>query len=338
MSKKVGIKVLIVRFSSIGDIVLTSPIVRTLKNQFESVEIHYITKSSFKEIISTNPYVDKVFTIDKSIFECINDLKSENYDLVIDLHKNIRTLILKTLLLKPYYSFNKINFAKWLIVNFKINILPKKHIIDRYFEGLSKLKLRNDNQGLDFFIKENTQLPEKFLEFEKSNPSYYSFAIGGTYFTKKCTAEKIVEICSSIDLPVILLGSAAEKKVAKKIKESLAEKCIDLTTETDLQQSALIVKRSKFVISHDTGMMHISAALKKPLISIWGNTIPEFGMYPYFPISETDKYLILEVRKLSCRPCSKLGKHECPKKHFKCTNEIEIKKILTFISNKGIII
>lgn len=337
MSKKVGIKVLIVRFSSIGDIVLTSPIIRTLKKQFETVEIHYITKSSFKEIISTNPNVDKVFSIEKSIFECTSQLRAENYDFIIDLHKNIRTLLLKTILLKPSYSFNKINFAKWLIVNFKINILPQKHIVDRYFEGLSKIKLKNDDLGLDFYINKDTKLSEKFLEFESKHNIFYVFAIGGTYYTKRCTAEKITEICQSINLPVILIGSEAEKKIAEIVKESLAEKCLDLTTETDLQQSALIAQKSKFVISHDTGMMHISAALKKPLISIWGNTIPSFGMYPFFPENQKDRYLISEVKKLNCRPCSKLGKHQCPKKHFKCTNDINITEILTFISQKEVI-
>ena len=111
------------RFSSIGDIVLTTPIVRNLKNQIDNAEVHFITKSAFKEIVITNPHIDKIYSIENSIFECLSDLKSENYDLIVDLHKNIRTFCLKTLLLKPSFSFNKTNFSKWLIVNFKINKL-----------------------------------------------------------------------------------------------------------------------------------------------------------------------------------------------------------------------
>lgn len=335
MASNKNVKILVIRFSSIGDIVLTSPIVRALKKQISNSEIHFLTKAKFKEIVEHNIYIDKIHTIESSIFECLSILKKENYDLIIDLHKNIRTLLLKSLLFKPTFSFNKINFAKWLIVNFKINILPNKHLVDRYFEGLNKLKIKNDGLGLDFFSNNTTSLPQKFNDFVSKNSEFYVFVLSGTYTTKKCNLEKILEICNSINCSVVFLGGKSELSTSYQVENNLKYSFLNLCNETNIQQSSLIIEKSKFVVTHDTGMMHISTALKKPLISIWGNTIPEFGMYPYYPNNQTNNFLISEVKNLKCRPCSKLGKKSCPEKHFKCINEINSQEICYFIDQNS---
>jgi len=317
-------KILVVRFSSIGDIVLTTPILRSIKQQIPNTELHFLTKQNFLGVIENNPYVDKFFTIKRSINETILLLKNENYDYVIDLHNNIRTLRLKTVLSKKSFSFNKLNWEKFLLVNLKINNLPNKHIIDRFFESIAPLGVINDGKGLDYFIPQKDEIPVSSYLPLNFQSGYYALVVGGSYFTKQIPFNKLKEICSMSSLPLTLLGGKEDKVIAKELNSVFPNKTIDLCGELNLNQSASVIKQSVKVITSDTGLMHIGAAFKKDIISLWGNTIQEFGMTPYLPGKDSQ---ILEVKNLSCRPCSKLGYKKCPKGHFKCMNDINLNHI-----------
>ena len=147
-------KILVIRFSSIGDIVLTTPVIRCLKNQLQEVEIHVLTKKKFSNLYKTNPYINKVYEFDDSLKRNIEELKIEHYDYVVDLQKNKRSVRVTRALGRPHASFPKLNFRKFLLSTFKINIMPDIHIVDRYFKAVEKLGVKNDYQGLDFFISE----------------------------------------------------------------------------------------------------------------------------------------------------------------------------------------
>lgn len=317
-------KVLIVRFSSIGDIVLTTPFVRCLKQQVDNIEIHYLTKNNFISVIENNPYIDKIHTIGNDLKSLISLLKQENFDLVIDLHHNVRTLRLKYFLGKKSVSFNKLNWKKFLITTFKINKLPKHHIVDRYLETINFLGVLNDNKGLDYFISSKDEvdiasmLPVHYLN------GYYALVIGGSYYTKQIPINKLKQICEKSSLPLVLLGGKEDVDVASELHKAFPTQTLNMCGKMSLNQSASIIKQSKKVITSDTGLMHIAAAYKKNIISIWGNTIPEFGMGPYMAGDDSQ---IVEVNHLSCRPCSKLGYRKCPKGHFKCMNEIDLSPI-----------
>lgn len=306
------IKFLIIRFSSIGDIVLTTPVVRCLKQQVEGAVVHYLTKPQYANIAQNNPYVDKVHIL-KTYDETINELKDEGFDYIIDLHKSLRSWRFKNRLKVMDFSFPKLNREKWLMVHFKKNKLPDIHIVDRYFEAVKLFDAVNDGKGLDFFIPKDDIVNLKDfanIELEK----FVAFAIGGQHETKKLPAEKIVEICKNIVYPVILLGGKQDFENGEIIA-SACKNAINLCGKLNLNQSASVVEQSHFVITHDTGIMHIAAALKKNIVSVWGNTIPQFGMYPYLP---GEKSKMFEVKGLKCRPCSKLGFSKCPDKHFDC--------------------
>lgn len=317
-------KILVIRFSSIGDIVLTTPVVRCLKQQLAGSEIHYVTKQQFSSVLQANPYIDKLHTIQKSIFEISSQLKSENYDVIIDLHHNLRTLKLKLLLGKKAYSFPKLNWEKFLMVQFKINKLPPTHIVERYLETTQALGITNDGKGLDYFIPQKDiihieeHLPTKFQN------GYNALVVGGSYYTKQIPLNKLKEICTKSSKPLVLLGGKEDAKVGEELQKAFNETAINLCGKINLNQSASIIQQAEKVITSDTGLMHIAAAFKKDIISLWGNTIPEFGMGPYLPSAKSK---ILEVQNLECRPCSKLGYHQCPKKHFKCMNDIVIPEI-----------
>lgn len=327
-------KLLIIRFSSIGDIVLTTPIIRCVKNQIENSEVHYLTNYSFGQILQNNPYIDKLHLLRDSHREIISELRKEKFDYIIDLHRNTRSFLVKKSLFKKSYTFNKLNWEKWLIVNFKINKLPDKHIVDRYFESVSKLNVHNDGKGLDYFISEKDK--ENILKlFNNINNDFIAIGLGGYHNTKKFPNDKLIALCKEIKYPIVFLGGKAEYPDAEEISNLISTRVYNYCGQLSLNESAAILKLAYKVISNDTGVMHIAAAFKKEIISIWGNTIPEFGMFPYFGHQE-DLYStnshIIEIKDLSCRPCSKLGYNKCPKRHFRCMRGIDENIILNWIN------
>lgn len=316
-------KILVVRFSSIGDIVLTSPVLRCLKAQ-TGAEIHFLTKESFGGILSNNPHVDQVITIRKKVSEVQTVLQEAQYDFIADLHHNFRTMQVKKLLKKPSASFPKLNIEKWLLVNARINRLPEKHIVDRYFETVQSLGVTNDGKGLDYFIPEKDEVPLHALPASHRN-GYIAVTTGAKFATKQMPVELMEKVILRLRKPVVLLGGKEDAARAAFLENSCGDLVFNACGKFNLNQSASLVRQSEMVIAHDTGLMHIAAAFKKKIFSVWGNTVPEFGMYPYLP-GEGSK--IIEVKNLSCRPCSKIGYDRCPKGHFRCMNEIEVEAFL----------
>lgn len=317
-------KILIIRFSSIGDIVLTSPVVRCIKEQKPEIEIHFLTKKSFKSLLENNPYISKIHTIEKNVSEVIEDLKKENFDFIVDLHHNLRSAETKLKLNKPSCSFQKLNLKKWLLVNMKVNKMPDLHVVDRYLKTVETLGIKNDNKGLDFFIPTKDEINLSSLPITHQN-GYIGFVIGAKFATKKLPTSKIISICKKLNQPIILLGGKEDITVANEIEKELGANIYNTCGKYNLNQSASLIKQANKIISHDTGLMHIAAAFKKEIISVWGNTIPALGFAPYLPHSSSK---IVEVRNLSCRPCSKIGYDKCPKGHFKCMMEIDEGKII----------
>jgi ADP-heptose:LPS heptosyltransferase len=314
-----GLKILILRFSSIGDIVLTTPVVRCLKQQIPNVEIHYCTKKNFASILESNPYVDKLHLLEKDLQPLIRQLKEEKFDYIIDLHKNLRTLLIKVRTGVRSFSFDKLNYEKWLYVNYKINKMPDIHIVDRYMATVKKLGVKNDGHGLDYFIPSADVVAVHTLPYTHQN-GYVAYAIGANHNTKKLPVAKMIELCEKIDMPIILLGGKDDTKNGAEVENYFLKKASDMIYNScgkyNLNQSASILRQAKNVFSHDTGLMHIASAFKKNIYSIWGNTTPQLGMYPYLT-----PYKLLEVTNLPCRPCSKLGYPRCPLSHFKCMND-----------------
>ena len=314
-------KILVIRFSSIGDIVLTTPVVRCLKKQL-GAEIHYLTKQQYLPLLAANPHVDKIFTINNKVSEALPDLRRERYDCIVDLHKNLRSMQVRLALRAKAYSFDKLNFEKWLLTALKINRLPNVHVVDRYLSAVAPLGITNDGQGLDFFLP-NFQ----FSIFNFQFP-YLVFAIGALHQTKRLPIAKITEICQQIHQPIVLLGGKAEAADGEMIAIEAGSHVVNLCGKLTLHESADVLRKAALVITHDTGMMHIAAAFQQKILSIWGNTVPALGMSPYYGSANPDRNTSFEVDGLPCRPCSKLGYGSCPKGHFQCMNEQDIEKIV----------
>jgi ADP-heptose:LPS heptosyltransferase len=325
---------LIIRFSSIGDIVLTTPVLRSLKKSGDC-EIHYLTKESYREVLAGNPYIDRLFCIRRDVSELKDELRNQHYDHVIDLHKNLRSWRTLLALKRPFSSFNKLNKKKWLYVNFRINLLPDVHIAERYLEAAAFAGVKYDGGGLDFYIDEETDvrmmLPPAFRK------KYVCIVAGAKQYTKRIPASLISRLAEGLKLPVVLLGGREDSTLAEEISDASPEKVFNACGMFSLQGSAALIRDSALVITADTGLMHIAAALKKPVITLWGNTVHAFGMYPLLPDDLGHLSAEFEINGLQCRPCTKLGYSRCPKKHFNCMMQHDVEAILSraagFISN-----
>jgi ADP-heptose:LPS heptosyltransferase len=274
---------------------------------------------------------DKIYSIGKDIGEVADDLKNEEYDFIIDLHHNLRSRLVKSVLKKKSSAFPKLNIEKWLLVNLKIDKLPGVHIVDRYFETAKSLGVKNDGLGLEYHIPAGEEIDLASLPPTHRN-GYIGFVIGANHYTKQLPVHKIISICKQIEMPIVLLGGKGDEEKAQQIETDLGVKVYNACGKYSINGSASLVKQAKKIITHDTGLMHIAAAFKKDIISVWGNTVPAFGMYPYKPGTNSH---IIEVLGLSCRPCSKIGYKACPKKHFKCMEQIDELKVIKFLKEKG---
>jgi heptosyltransferase-2 len=318
-------KFLIIRFSSIGDIVLTTPVVRCLKKQVPGALVHYVTKYSFRTIVEANPYVDKVHYYNNDIDALVDELKQENFNYIIDLHHNFRTLKVKRALRTKAFSFPKLNIEKWIYTNFKLNLLPDVHIVDRYLSTLKTFGVKNDGAGLDYFIPEKHKVKETDIP-ASHHAGYIAVVIGAALNTKKLPLEKLKNLCSSIDHPIILLGGKEDFSNGEQIASADIVKIYNACGKFNINESADLVRRAKLVITHDTGLMHIAAAFRKTIISIWGNTVPEFGMSAYYGNHQATD-IRFEISPLYCRPCSKIGYKKCPHGHFKCMKKHDVTQI-----------
>ena len=335
-----SMKFLVIRFSSIGDIVLTTPVLRCLKKQVATAEVHFLTKQAYHSIIDSNPYIDKAYYLGKELSAVMKELKREDYDYVIDLHHNLRTSKVKKALGKPAFSFNKLNVEKWLYTALKWNRMPAIHIADRYMQTVASFGVVNDGGGLDYFVPENGRVKENDIPTSHL-AGYIGLVIGAAHNTKKYPLHKLEAFCRQINHPVILLGAKEDYEKGQQIAASDPVKIYNACGKFTLNESADLVRHAKLVVTNDTGLMHIAAAFKKRIVSLWGNTVPAFGMVPYYGSnflaalqSQHPQADVFEVKGLWCRPCSKIGYSRCPLGHFKCMEKIDATAVLARVNER----
>jgi len=309
VSKK--LKILVVRFSSIGDIILTTPILRCLKSQLDC-DIDFLTKRSYQNLLLSNPNIRDIYTLNEKTNDTINFLRNKEYDIIIDLQSNLRSLKIRLGLKVKSFVVKKLNIKRYILIYFGINLL-NNHIVDRYFKTVRNLKVYNDNKGIDYILSNETKL--KF----KTDKDYISWCIGGTYEAKKLSVKQISSVINKLNSDVVLIGGAAEKKMAAEIiKNTISKKVLSFCGEISIEESALLIKKSKLFLTNDTGMMHIASAFNSPIISFWGCTKPSLGFSAYMPNKKSEN-IIIEITK---RPCSKHGKN-CRFQSKGCIKEID---------------
>ena len=325
------LKFLIIRFSSIGDIVLTTPVFRCLKNQLPESQVHFLTKLSFKLVTLSNPYIDKFFYYDKDLDNVIDELRKENYDYVIDLHDNFRSGKIKRALKIKSFTVDKLTIGKFFLTKFHIDFMPDIHISKRSLNTLKYFGIKDDGYGLDYFIPKEDLVSEDDIP-QSHLAGYIAIVIGATHATKKMPVYKLQELCKKIEFPVILIGGKTDFQEGKMIAEIDPLKIYNACGKFNLNESADLVRRSRLVISHDTGLQYIACAFQKPVLAIWGSTSPKLDVEPYYGEKFMNRqkgfvYENITVPGLCCQPCSKYGNKVCPLGHFNCMNKQDINTI-----------
>ncbi len=322
-------RILIIRLSSLGDVLLTTPLIRTLKNLYPQVEIDFIIREEYQDTIRLNSHLNKIIPITRGYnFKEINEeIKKSSYDLIIDLQNNFRSRALTRNTSHEIVRYKKPYLKRVLLVKFKINkfdeIVP---IPVRYANSIPNFAL--DDKGLELFLPPNqkNELTEE--------DDFIGLCPGSRHKTKMWFPEYFVKLGNELtknNFKIILFGGKDDREICKEISDQI-ENSIDLSNDDNLLKLAEGMKKCKSVICNDSGLMHTALSVGVPTIAIFGSTVKEFGFAPY-----KGNNLVLENNLLSCRPCSHIGLDECPKKHLKCLKDIDpsfvLKETLNFVKN-----
>jgi len=314
------VKILIIRLSSIGDIVLSTPLVRCLRNKFPSVQIDFLVKKKYSEILSANPYISNLIFFENNIFKLAKKIKKEKYDFIMDIHNNFRTFLLtlfsgaKTLRYKNYM------FRRFFLAEFGLNFYKEKTpVFQRYLETASSLGISYDNGGLDFFVDEK-------INGQMSIYKCVGICPVSVWKTKRWLKQNFVDLAKRIlekqDCEILIFGGKNDFDYCEDIKIRIGPKAKNLCG-LSLKETAIALKKCKYLLTGDTGLMHIADALKIPTISIFGPTVEEFGFY-----SQSEKSKIIS-KNYFCKPCSTKGSGKCPVGDFKCMTEISVEEVFS---------
>lgn len=316
-------KILVIRFSSIGDIVLTSPVYRILQEQLpHGAEVHLLTQKRFAFVQEANPFVNKIWEVEKSGMEVFKELKEENFDYVIDLQNSLRSRSIRNKLGVLSFHVNKKNLRKWIQVNLGIWKGPIQHIVDRYIETIRFFKIENDGKGLDYFISSSTKTIHEILPNEIQQANYTVIAVGGAHEGKRWSAEYWISLSEKLKNEVVVWIGGKEDNIDLLHSPSH----LNLIGKCNVHESARVIQHAKAVICGDTGMMHIAAAFNKDIVALWGCTTPDLGMGVYRPkplVGEHMHTVYLQSKRKG-RPCSKLGNHCKYGMHNKCIDVIQV--------------
>jgi heptosyltransferase-2 len=324
-------KILVIRFSSIGDIVLTSPVYRILQEQLpHGAEVHLLTQSRFAFIQEANPFVNKIWAVEKSGMEVLDELKDENFDYIIDLQNSLRSKSIRKKLAVLSFQVNKQNFRKWIQINLGLWKGSVGHIVDRYLETLKTFKISNDGKGLDYFIPSTTKSIEDLLPTDFIENKYTVIATGGAHEGKRWSEEYWTELSGKFhDERIVWIGGKEDS-----IELNHSPLHLDLIGKCSVHESARIIEHAKAVICGDTGMMHIGSAFKNDIVVIWGCTSPELGMGVYRPHPNPGEHMhsVYLQAKRKGRPCSKLGNYCKYGMHNKCIDVIHVNHVIDAFS------
>jgi ADP-heptose:LPS heptosyltransferase len=321
-------KILVARFSSIGDIVLTSPVLRALATQYPGAEVHVATKACYTDLVRFSPHVAKVHGLQGNWTSFVAALRQERFDVLVDLHGSLRSWRLARALRVKRHCYAKRALKRWALVRFKLDLLRGEHVVSRYFQAVRCLDVVDDGEGLELHVPPNRAVDRATLPATHRN-GYTVLAIGATHATKRLPVHKLVALALEVRGPIVLVGGDAEMEAARAVTAAVGDRAYDAVGRCDLLGSASLIRGAEAVIAHDSAAMHMASAFRRPLVSVWGGTVPALGMGPY-PQGPGPTVRIAEVEGLDCRPCCKIGRPVCPRGHFACMERQDVVQIARF--------
>ena len=344
-------RILIIRLSSLGDVLLATPLIRQLRQKYPQVQLDFLVRKEYAELLRHHPGLSELIEFDAqpgftSLQKIREKIHQTRYDIILDIHNNLRSRYLCAGL--PFLSFfktrlyriHKNQIFRFLLVIFKINLYHKIYsrvipVWEKYLQTARSLGIIAEDGRLELFLPEEaiTAAQNFRAALEKSKWDIV-MAPGARHFSKRWPEEYFVELIKQLfaktGLRTILVGGAEDISMIEKILRQLQEgMAVSSVGKLSLLETAALIKQSKLMISNDSGLMHLGAALDVPLIAIFGSTVKELGFFPNSP-----KAVVVENGGLYCRPCSHTGRSDCPEKHFRCMREITPENILSILLQK----
>jgi lipopolysaccharide heptosyltransferase II len=333
-------KILVIRMSSIGDIILTTPLLRATKKEFPEAGIDFLTKKQFQQLMEHNPNIRRAIGLDTGkgflgLLRLIKELRQEHYDLVVDLHVSMRSILVRYLCgARMQRRAQKYSLQRRLLKWFRINLLKNKPpVAERYFTALEDFKVRPDGLGPEVYVSRLDQArAKKYLDHAGlSDRILIGLAPGASKFTKRWPVENFVaagvRLARDLDAGVLVLGGEDDQKLCEELSSLLKAagvgSVLNLAGELSILQSTAAISRVKVLVSNDTALMHLATASDTPVVAIFGPTAKAMGFFPY-----SKKAVVVEKEQLNCRPCSLHGDNACPKKHFKCMKEVAPEQVI----------
>ncbi|MEW6095872.1 MAG: lipopolysaccharide heptosyltransferase II, partial [bacterium] len=329
-------KILIIRLSSIGDIILASPLIRLIRKNFPHAKVDMVVCREFEGLVSYNPNINQVILFDRKtglrgLLRLCKKIQEEHYDLIIDIHKKLRSFIIcLTSGAKQKTSYNKHSFLRFLLVKFKINLYSNiPFIANLYLKSIERFGIEDDGEGLEFYItpsKDMVVLELLRKEGIRKEDILIGIAPGAHWYTKRWDKERFIELSNLLiqkkNAKIIIFGGEEEVELSNEIKASLSNKPIVVAGKFSLMETAALLKRCKILITNDTGIMHIASAVKTPVVAIFGPTVGEFGYYPYRVANRVIS------KDLPCKPCTTKGTSKCKINTFDCMRLISTNEVL----------
>lgn len=327
--------VLVLRLSSIGDIILTTPFLRAFKRRHPDCALHYVVRIEYAELLRDNPFIDRLITVDvtegRRGLEALNlSLNAVHYNAVFDLHNHLRTRIVRNGLSANMHHVNKRSLRRLLLVGLHANFYgPVVPVSERYIETAARYGVHADADGPELFLSSETRhaVEQRFrLDGVDSSRALLGLCPGARHFTKRWPRERYAALAGALverGQQVLLFGAKEDAGLRDALPAHVRPAVFEYCGEFSLLETAAAMEHCTAVVANDSGLMHLATAVRRPVVALFGSTVREFGFFPYnSPAS------VLEVQDLACRPCTFIGRASCPRGHFRCMRAIDVPDVL----------
>jgi heptosyltransferase-2 len=319
------LKILLVRFSSMGDVLLTTPLVRAIRTRHPGARITFVTKQAFVPLLSHNPRLTELVAYDPAtpLAELAARLRAEGFDHRLDLHGSLRSRALRWQVGGRWRGYPKHRVARSALIRFKRDLYrDRRHVVERYFDAAGDLEVQPDDLSLELFLaRPALDQARDFLVGQDlgQGGSLVALVPGAAHATKRWSVpqwQRLAAMLTAAGRDVVVLGGPAERAIGADIATAGGDRAVNAAGRFDLQGSGALLKQARCAVTGDTGLMHMATAVGTPVVALFGPTVRQFGFTPY-----RARATILE-RPLDCRPCSAMGGPRCPLGHHRCLGEI----------------
>ncbi len=340
-------KTLVIRFSSVGDIVLSSPLVRAIRQRYPNADVDFLVKDIHADLVRHNPHLTSILTFPnhggiRDLLTLRRELRRRRYDTILDIHGSLRSRAL-TFGLRGVRRVRKRILARTILIYCKRDLYRffggAPGVAERYLETFPVESAEGGTPELELFIPSDIQARARALLATRGvapEAGMIGICPSARHWTKIWPEERFASLAAALarqwNAPVILFGGADDQERCGRIAASIAATSpetttLDLSGACSLLETAALMDFCSVIVTNDSGLMHIASARKRPVVAIFGSTVRQFGFYPVGP-----RHRVVEVAHLPCRPCSHIGRSACPRGHFRCMLDVTPERVLETVS------